>query len=183
VGRPLKAFAVAMWFDRDGRTLTFLDAIGQVRDYDVVRRPALQPPPSFDTGFTEYGNGDPSPDRTRLVLVDENGSLMLWDISRRPPRNLPLRARTYQSWGGNPVAFAPDGKTFASASTYTEASSPQNAGTVVLWDVARRAPRGRPLTFHNRGVTGMAFSPDGQTLAVGGDDGTVRLRKLAPPRA
>ncbi len=180
-GTPVKADAVAMWFSADGRTLTFLNAIGQVKDYDVVRRPVLRPP-SFDTGATEYGNGEPSPDGSELVLVNENQSLMLWDVSRRPPRNLPLRERTYQSWGADPVAFAPDGKTFGSASTYRRTSSPQYAGTVVLWDVARRAPRGRPLQFHNRGVTGMAFSPDGQTLAVGGVDGTVRLRNVGSPR-
>jgi WD40 repeat protein len=180
-GTPLEAYAVAMWFSADDRTLTFLNAIGQIKDYDVVRRPALRPP-SFDTGATEYGNGEPSPDRSKLVLVNEAGSLMLWDISRRPPRNLRLRARTYQSWGGDPVAFAPDGKTFASASTYTETPGRKYEGTVVLWDAAGRAPRGKPLKFHDEGVSGMAFSPDGQTLAVGGVDGTVRLRNLASRR-
>src|SRR5215216_6726993 len=89
VGSPAKADAVAMWFSEDGRTLTFLNALGQIKDYDVVHRRAPRPP-SFDTGATEYGNGELSPDRSKLVLVNENGSLMLWDVSRRPPRDLPL---------------------------------------------------------------------------------------------
>jgi hypothetical protein len=177
VGRPAYADAVAMWFSGDGRVLTFLNAAGQIKDYDLVHRRAVRPPPLFDTGYTEYGNGEVSPDRSKLVLVNEDGQLMLWDVTRRPPRDLPLRPRTYQSWGADPVAFAPDGKTFASASAFQETYTPSK--TVVLWDVAHRAPRGELLRFHNRGVSSMAFSPNGQTLAVGGADGTVRLRNLA----
>ncbi len=172
------ADAVAMWFSKSGRTLTFLNAVGQVKSYDVLHDQAPRVP-WFDTGSTEYGNGEASPDRSKLVLVNEDGRLLLWDVLRRPPRDLPLRVHTYQSWSGDPVAFAPDGRTFASVSSYT--ASPRKAGTIVLWDVARRAPRGKTLTFHNRGVTGMAFSLDGHTLAAGGVDGTVRLRKLASP--
>src|SRR5207249_12003241 len=38
------------------------------------------------------------------------------------------------------------------------------------------------LKGHTGAVGGMAFSPDGQTLATGSDDKTVRLWSLAPGR-
>ncbi len=68
------------------------------------------------------------------------------------------------------VAFAPDGRTLATAGF---------DGTMRLWDLTDRArpgPLGPPLTGPNGSV---AFAPDGRTLAAaGGGDGTVRLWDL-----
>jgi tetratricopeptide (TPR) repeat protein len=66
----------------------------------------------------------------------------------------------------NSVAFSPDGKTLASASS---------DNTVRLWDFKTRKPLGEPLTGHSDWVRSVAFSPDGKTLASASDDNTVRL--------
>jgi WD40 repeat protein len=63
------------------------------------------------------------------------------------------------------LAFAPDGKTLATAGV---------DGSVRLWDVEARQERA-PLLGHVREVFGVAFSPDGALLATAGRDGTVRL--------
>jgi WD40 repeat protein len=46
-----------------------------------------------------------------------------------------------------------------------------------VWDVATGKEL-LTLTGHFAGTTGIAFSPDGRHLAVGGGDGTVRIYVL-----
>ena len=63
------------------------------------------------------------------------------------------------------VAFAPDGKTLASAS---------GDATVKIWGVATGRVL-RTLTGHEGEAYAVAFAPDGRTLATGSEDNTVNL--------
>jgi WD40 repeat protein len=63
------------------------------------------------------------------------------------------------------LAFAPDGKTLASAG---------DDRIIRLWDV-NTGREVRSLIGHGRPIYGLAFSPDGKTLASNSQDETVRL--------
>jgi WD40 repeat protein len=65
----------------------------------------------------------------------------------------------------NCVAFSPDGRTIASASTDKR---------IKLWE-ADSGHLIRSLEGHAQGVNRVAFSPDGKTIASGSDDKTTKL--------
>ncbi len=67
------------------------------------------------------------------------------------------------------VAFSPDGKMLASASSDE---------TIRLWDVASGESR-RELKGHTNRVRNVVFSPDGKMLASGSEDETIRLWEVA----
>ena len=74
----------------------------------------------------------------------------------------------------NAVAFSPDGKLLATASS---------DGYVRLWNPATGRPVRAPIPAvtdvgREPGVLGVAFSPDGKLLASADADGTVRLWQM-----
>jgi WD40 repeat protein len=85
----------------------------------------------------------------------------------------PIRTMSGHTGAVYRVAFAPDGRTLATASVDR---------TVRLWDLSKRDqphPLGAPLTGHTAAVYGVAFAPDGRTLATASVDRTVRLWDLS----
>jgi WD40 repeat protein/DNA-directed RNA polymerase subunit RPC12/RpoP len=103
-------------------------------------------------------------DRTLAVFGEKAIELWQWQekelLGRIDAHDAPVTA----------VAFAPDGKTLASASADR---------TVKLWHVDTRAEHAT-LRQHAWTVWALAFTPDGKHLASGGLDGMLLLWDLGP---
>jgi WD40 repeat protein len=76
------------------------------------------------------------------------------------------------------LAFSPDGKTLASASkeTVVDKNVPIKDKTVKLWNV-EAVGKARELKRQTQtlGVTSLAWSTDGKTIAAAGEDRTIQI--------
>jgi WD40 repeat protein len=177
----------AVAFAPNGRTLATASNDGTVTLWDVSD-PAHPTP--LGAPLTEHASGANavafSPDGRTLVTAGisyedpETGRVdattLLWDLNdpTHPARlGVPLTGHTREI---HAVAFAPDGRTLATASY---------DGTTILWNVTDPASPirlGDPLREHTGSV--LAFAPDGRSLATAGGDGTAirwDLTDLAHP--
>ena len=104
-----------------------------------------------------------SPDNRTLATAGWSGSIKFWNVSDWQLRDTIHRGGTILS-----LAFSPDSKMLAAA----------GARFLGLWS----SETGAALDFVSRGVAGevwaTAFSNDGNSLASGGDDGTVRIQNI-----
>jgi WD40 repeat protein len=136
--------------------------------WDVVTNKLSRIPTMF--AVPAVTNAQPfSPNGTTLLGVDHDSVLRLWDAATgRDLGALPVENEVDYN---DEFAFSPDGRELAIGNS--------NDGTVRLWDVATREQIGTTIDTEAGGVSGLAFSPDGRTLATSDGDGTVRLWDVA----
>ena len=164
-------------FSPDGKLLATGNADGYLRLWNPATGQAVGAPLPADTSPVGGVNAVAfSPDGKLLATAGVDGTVRLWNPATQRAVGAPLLAGTSPRGGGgvNGVAFRPDGKLLAAVDA---------AGYVRLWNPATRQAVGAPfLAVTNKGVIGVAFSPDGK-LATADGDGTVRLWNPATGQA
>jgi len=173
LGEPLTGYTgaiVAVAFGPGGRTLVSATGNGTIRLWNL--------PQTVMTGSTAAINSVAfSRNGHTLAGGSNDGTIRLWDAAN-PTRPRPLgRIPASGTTAIDSVAFSRDGRTLAEGS---------HDGTVRLWDIGNPA-RPRSLDPSLTGAGGVpagsvAVSPDGHTLASGGDyGGTPRLWDVTNP--
>jgi WD40 repeat protein/DNA-binding SARP family transcriptional activator len=158
---------------RDPNLLALAQRDGPVTLWDVAKRVRVGNPLDVTVGAENAVAF--SPDGRTLAAADADGTVVLFDVASHVRVGRPLHPpygpiiEEFQSRDINGIAFSRDGRLLATAG---------NEGSVVVWDLARRAPIGRPLRPGGSSVIAVAFSPDGRTLASGVNNGTVVLTRV-----
>jgi WD40 repeat protein len=161
---------LAVEFSRDGKTLVSAGYDKLIRQWDVATGEPLGTLEGGQKSFQTHLSF--SPDGSLLAAPNNDGSVLLWNFGGEGYRAVP-RGR----FGKVSVAtFSPDGAILALGGMGTDGAS---KGLIELREVATGDILAS-LEDHENDVKSLAFSPDGQTLASGSRDWTIRLWSIEP---
>jgi WD40 repeat protein len=111
-----------------------------------------------------------SPNGTRIAVAGVNGMTTLWDANTGK-----LLSQMYVSW---PARNDVNGITWSRlGGLLAMAHGARGVGGVTLWNPATKTVA-HSLTGAGGWLRGISWSPDGQWLAIGGEDGNVRIQEV-----
>lgn len=106
------------------------------------------------------------PDGKTLASGSKDGSVKIWDMQAgKELRTLQIVEPSADRKGVTNVTYSPDGKTLAIV-TYN--------GMLLFYDTGTWQEIDR-VTAHNALIWGMAYTHDGNLIATGAEDGTIKL--------
>jgi WD40 repeat protein len=165
-GHTRKVLSVA--FRPDGRRLVTASADGTVRQWEPTTGREIESPYERHTG--EVVTAAYSADGLWVASGGTDRTVRVWEAANRHDVAV-LHGHTGVV---SQLAFTADGHGLASASQLSRRSGDAEDGTVRIWEVGRPAG-GSVLLGHTSYVYPVTYSPDGQWIASGGWDNTVRL--------
>jgi RNA polymerase sigma factor (sigma-70 family) len=160
-------------FSPDGKTLASCSSDqwhvatqkypGEIKLWDVAaaKETATLPGAGHRVAFCAGG---------KVLASGVGATVTLWDVATRK------QTATLEGHAGGIAALAcsPDGKLLASASGPWGGEPNRHPGMIKIWDVAT-AKEVTTLEGHVEEINGLAFSPDGKTLASCSSDRTIKL--------
>ncbi|MCJ7568724.1 MAG: TIR domain-containing protein [Anaerolineales bacterium] len=115
---------------------------------------------------------DFSPDGKILASGGMDSKIILWDASTGEMIGEPLEGHHATV---NDLAFSPSGEILASVGCSSTDTQYCERGEMILWDLSGHQISSQTLTIHAHNVWTLAFSPDGDTIATGSADETIRF--------
>ncbi|NUT96184.1 MAG: protein kinase, partial [Saccharothrix sp.] len=179
--------AIAVALHPDDELMATVDGAGFLELWDtttgdLVKRVKAHEGAAYDVDF--------APDGKELATSGEDGAVVVWRVSDVVEQRRFSRPGTVMA----SMRYSPDGKQIAVAGR-SPATSKEDRDEILLLRSAdlslspqRRSTRGEPRNDESKTVdtnypTGIAFSPDGKTLAVPLSAGKVGLWNLVDPGA
>lgn len=148
----------------------------ELRLFDAIQKRLIR---RFDAPFFHINDMAFCPTQSNLLALTDNSGLSVMDAGNG--QRLCFFPFTSGHGALGTLKFSPDGSILAAAES-TSSAGPRS--DVLLFNI-KISKSGNPtlrhvrtLTGHAAWVTALAFSPDGNTLATGGFDRTLRLWRV-----
>ena len=174
----LSAAVFGVAFSPDGKTLAAGTAdlfqprkAGEIKLWDVASR-ELRSLKGHNGGI---GSVAYSPGGDRIASASADGTVRIWDVASGAESCLRSQGRGVPAPSGVPMG----GGSLHAVANYSFPCAP---GEIKLWDAETGAEK-YSLRDHQAAVGSLAFSPDGQWLASGSGDKTVKIRDAATGQA